>query len=210
MAKEFNPIDKKSLIIYSIILVIVIIVSVIVTRTPTKETTQISTPVSKTIEIPAEIGSGTTEASGYRIREGWQIYKGISFDINYPINFTPSASPTNELVTFSSSNGQQKLIIYSPSSPGDTPTEFIFNESIEEITDSTSGKNQTCTSQICSREVIAIQSKDKSYAKKIIISKNDIGKVTTAFAFQYPTQASSGDVSGILSLFQESLSRHAN
>lgn len=209
MAKEFNPIGKKSLIIYSVLLIIVIVVSAIVIKVPEKKITSVTAPVSKTIEIPTDLGSGTTEVSGYRTREGWQVYKGVSFDINYPIGFTSKVSSTYELVTFSSQDGQKKLIIYSPVAPGATPSEFIVNETTEDIIDSASGKNPTCNSLICSREISTIEAKDKSYTKKILISKNNVQKVTTAFAFQYPSVASSSDISGIFNLFQESLSKHA-
>lgn len=208
MAKEYNPIDKKSLIIYSVLLVIVIVVSAIVIKVPQKKSTR-TIPISNLLKIPTEIGSGTTEVSGYRTRKGWQAYKGVSFDINYPIGYISKASSTNELVTFSSQDGQQKMIIYSPVAPGATPTEFIVNKNTEDVIDSASGKNPICNSLVCSREVTTIQSKDKSYIRKVLINKNNIEKTTTAFAFQYPSVVAGSDISGIFSLFQESLTKHA-
>lgn len=208
MAKEFNLIDKKSLIIYSVLLVIVIVVSVIVIKVPQKKSTP-TTPVSNVLKIPTEIGSGTTEVSGYRTREGWQAYKGVSFDINYPIGYTSKASSTYELVTFLSQDGQQKLIIYSPVAPGATPTEFIVDKNTEDVIDSASGKNPTCNSLVCSREVVTIEAKDKSYIRKVLVNKNNVEKTTTAFAFQYSSTVAGSDISGIFNLFQESLTKHA-
>ena len=207
MTKEFNPIDKKSLIIYSLILVAVIVVSAIVIN-PKKKSAPIVTTSKTAQEEPVDLGPGTTEASGYKIRGGWQVHKNDIFDINYPNGFSPAGDTAGALVSFAAADGR-KLTVFAPIVAGDLPADFVPNESIETITSSVSGKNPTCNSVICSREIMVLEAKDKSYTKRILVSRNISERVTTAFAFQYRPDTPEAQVTDIFNYFQESLARHA-
>ena len=77
------------------------------------------------------------------------------------------------------------------------------------MTDSISGKSPSCNASVCTREIFTGKAKDGSYSKKVIINKNNTGKTTSAFAFQYPSSTPEVQASEVFSNFQESLARHA-
>lgn len=208
MAKEFNPIDKKALILYSLVLVVVIVVSAIIIKVPTKKTIP-STTSTQAPQTLTEVGLGSTEPSGYKIRGGWQVYRGVSFDVNYPKSFTVKASSSYDSVTFSSPDGITKLAVYAPVTPVSAPSEFSVNTATEKTIDSSSGKNPTCNILICTRTITVVEANNKSYRRKIVVSKNNTEKTTAAFSYQYKLDTPDSEVLDVFNFFQESLARHA-
>lgn len=201
MIKESKPIDVKSLILYSLVLIAVVAVSYIFIRVPSKKTVTTAVPTTVQSTQP-ENGSQIN-----RVKSGWQLYEGNTFNINHLIGYTPQESSTPDLVSFTSGENS-KLTVYYPEDPAaNIPSDFIVDEQTEDIVNEIKGKNPTCTAQLCSREIITVDAKDKSYTKRIMINKNDAEKLTMAFAFQYVPGASDSEVSDIFNYFQQSLVR---